>query len=96
MPAGDFFCSIMLVKYKCATVPSRRRFGEARRNESSIAVKKLGEKFQTKECLYKAVISFFHSSQKTLNNNEQQFIFEIYEWFHRQAGTNYFNLLQPW
>jgi len=60
-------------------VTSRRRFGEARRNESSIAVKKLGEKFQTKECLYKAVISFFHSSQKTLNNNEQQFIFEIYE-----------------
>jgi len=75
----DFFCSIMLVKVQVCDCPSRRGFGEARRNESSIAVKKLGEKFQTKECLYKAVISFFHSSQKTLNNNEQQFIFEIYE-----------------
>jgi hypothetical protein len=31
-----------------------------------------------------------------LNNNEQQFIFEIYEWFHSQVGTNYFNLLQQW
>jgi hypothetical protein len=80
MPAGDFFLlnyvgestSVRLCLHVAAS-------GEARRNESSIAVKKLGEKFQTKECLYKAVISFFHSSQKTLNNNEQQFIFEIYE-----------------